>query len=108
MSFDLHGVNAETPILLLFDGIGRLVVHLQKLYDIVIHRDSSETADIGRFDRRLYLQWDTDITLQFTFSELRRLHCRFGHPHVDKLVNVLKGADISTITAEKRRLLEKI
>lgn len=108
MSFDIHVVNADTPKLRSIDDMDRLGIYMQNLDNFLIHRDSGETAKIARVNSHPYLQRNTKIASYFTFPELRRLHRHFGHPHVDKLVNVLKRLKVSTITPETRKMLEKI
>lgn len=40
--------------------------------------------------------------------ELRRLHKRFGHPHSDKLYNLLKRSGYADIDESTRKTLEQI
>lgn len=76
--------------------------------DQFIHAASGSTADVVRLCGHPYLQWQEQVHTHFTYAELRRLHCRFRHPHVDKLHNLLKWSEILNVNAETRRMLEKI
>lgn len=100
MSFDLNIVDADTPILLSFEDMGQLRIFLQNLNNVLVHCDCGETAKTTHVNGHPYLQWKTEILFYFTFSELKQLHRRFGHPHVDKLINDLKKSKVSTITPE--------
>lgn len=42
------------------------------------------------------------------YADLHRLHHRFGHPHVEVLVNLLKRANIDQIDSETHRMLVRI
>lgn len=108
MSFDLHVVDDNTPILHSVADMDRLDVYSQNLNILLIRHDYGYTAGIVRLDGRPYVRWNNDTVLHSTFSELRILHRRFGHIHVDKLVNVLKRSKISTVSAETRKVMEKI
>lgn len=44
----------------------------------------------------------------FYVAELSHLHRRFGHPQVDKRVNILKRAEIEDVDAETRRMIERM
>lgn len=46
--------------------------------------------------------------MPFTYAELCRLHCRFGHPHVDKLYNLPKRAEVQDVDAYTRQMLERV
>lgn len=98
----------QTPILLSIDDMDRLGIFLQNLDNVLVHRDYGEPAEVTRVNGHPYLQWNTEITSYFTFPELKRLHRCFGHSHVDKLVKVLKRSEMSTITPETRKTLDKI
>lgn len=108
MSFDLNVANADTPILLSIDDMDRLGIYLLNLDNVLVHRNSGETTKITRVNGHPYLQRNTEITSYFTFPEIKRIHRRFGHSHVDKPINGLKRLEISTIKTETRKMLDKI
>lgn len=105
MSFDLHVVNFNTPILLSLDDMDRLGVYMKNLDDFFVHRASGEEAKITRLNGHPYLRWEKNIASYFTFFELKCLHRRFGRLHVDKPVSVLNRAEIPTITTDTRRMM---
>lgn len=81
MSFDLHVVHTDTPILPSIDDMDRLGIFVKNPDNVSVHRDSGETAKITLVSVHPYLQWNTEIAFSFTFPKLNRLHLRFGHPH---------------------------
>lgn len=108
MSFDLHIVDADTLILLSIDDMDRLGIYLQNLDNVLVHRNSGKKANIVRLDAHPYLHWNFLIFSHFTYAKLWRLHRQFGHPHDHQLANVLKRAEISTVTTDTKSMLEKI
>lgn len=105
MFFKLHTVDVSTPILLPIYDKNQLRVFFQNLDNFLLHRDSGDTAHIVRPGGRPYLRSSTGVASHFLFSELRELHPRFFHPHVDKLVDFLKHAKMLNITLDTGRIL---
>lgn len=46
--------------------------------------------------------------LLFTYTELKRQHKRFGHPHAVKLYNLLKRVELSNVGNGTRKTLKEI
>ena len=95
-------VNAKIPFLLCFKDIDRLQVYINNLENAIILKTNERVLVIRRFGY-LFLLWD-GLLQQFivnsfdcnpcylTDVELQRLHCRFGHPSINKLQRVLERA----------------
>lgn len=84
-------------MLLSISNMDRPDIFYNKIPKKLVHVQFSLDTDVACHRGHLYLQWNELIVFHFTFAGLRRLHRQFGHPHVDKLVNLLKFADISSV-----------
>lgn len=100
-------------MLLLIADMDRLGIFYNNILNELLHAQSGLDSDVVCLRGHAYLQWNEQIVSHFTFAELRLLHRRFCHPHVDKLINVLKPADFSSVNAEtpsmtSRHMLDRI
>lgn len=108
MNFDLHIVEADIPLLLSLADLDRLKLVYNNLNDTLTHIPTKSRAKITRTFGHPFILWDPFRQCLFTESELRRLHRRFGHPHAEKLINVLRRADPSNVDENTRTILKKI
>lgn len=108
MQFELHVVDADVYILLSTDDMDRLGVYFNNLTNQLVHPGSRQCAVVSRVDGHSFLQRNEHLFTHFTYVELRRLHRSFGHPQIDKLVNLLKCADIDEVDSETHRILDRI
>jgi len=108
LSFEIHVVDADVPLLFSLADMDKHKVFYNNLVDKLIH---APTGAFGRVRRKFghpFLYWNPLYHCMYTEPELRRLHNRFGHPHTDKLINLLKRADPSKVKPKTRSILEKI
>lgn len=75
--------------------------------DTLNHVPTGATARVGRLFGHHMVIWNPFIGYMYTKADLPRLHHRFGHPHVEKLMNLLKRADSEKLNLKTRRQLEK-
>lgn len=108
MFFKIHIVEADVPILLSIDDMGRLGIYLNNLTNKLEHPKSGEKADITRTHGHPFVLWNTTIRCFFPDMGLKRLHRRFGHPSTDKLMNLLRRSGLNDVDANTRRTLTKI
>ena len=107
-SATFHVIDKQTPFLLCINDMDRLGIYLDNLDNAVVHKKSGENMSIYRLGSHPFLLWNPKIHCFFTSMELRRLHRRFGHPHADKLYNLLKRAKPADANEDTRANLERI
>ena len=100
--------DADIPILLSLADMDRMMLKYDNIQDILEHIPSGEKVSVHRKYGHPFYKWCNMTISLFTEQELRRLHKRFGHPSSEKLFNLLKRADIESITPSTRKALEKI
>lgn len=108
LEFSMHVIDDDLPILLSLADMDKLGIYYNNLTNSVIHQSSKERMEVTRFYGHPFLRWDPTLCCFFTYKELKRLHKRFGHPHADKLYNLLKRADLSNVDNSTRATLEEI
>lgn len=108
VAFNTHIVDADVPTLLCIDDMDRLGLFYNNLTNKLIHPASGAHSDVVRVQGHPFIQWNERIETHFTHAELQRLHRRFGHPHVDKLYNLLKRSEVSNVNAATRKTLQQI
>lgn len=86
----------------------RLGIYFSSLENKPIHEKSVETAQIKWSYGHPFIHWDAFIQMFSNYTQLRRLHNLFGHPHADKFYNVLKRAELETVDTKTRLMLEDI
>lgn len=104
----VHILENDVPLLLSLFDMDCVGVHYNNLENKLIHPASGMTANISRQFGHPFITWNSPIQCYFTETEIRRLHKRFGHPHQDKLFNLLRRADVGKDTPEMRKLIETI
>ena len=108
LEFSVQIVDDDLPILLLLADMDRLGIFFNNLQNHLIHHHSKERTINSRFFGHPFIRWDPLQQCFFTYTELKRLHKRFGHPHTDKLYNLLQRAGVSNVDSETRATLEGI
>lgn len=108
LKFSLHIINSDLPILLSLADMDRLRVHYNNLADKLYHVPTGYFARISRIFGHPFLCWNPINHCFSTEAKLRRLHKRFGHPHADKLYNVLKRSELPDVDSKTREILEGI
>lgn len=61
LSFDVHIVNADVPLLMSIDDIERLGVYLNNWTDELVHALSGQTAIVTRKYGHPFVYWDVTI-----------------------------------------------
>lgn len=107
LPFEVHIVNADIHILLSIDDVDRLGLSLNNLGDALIHSDSGFRDRIYRINGHPFVQWNPHTACFLTTVELRRLHRRFGHPSMEKLMK-LERTHLPDIGPDTRRALANI
>lgn len=108
MSFHIHIVDADTPILLSINHMNQLRFFCKSW---TIFRFF---ATLGRLPELLaltfILMYNVIRKSRPTLRSLmvKRLHRRFGHRHIENLVNVLKKSEVSRIMQKTQKMLDRI
>lgn len=89
MSFDIHVVSTNIPIILAINDIDLPGVYFNNLTNKLTHCKSGISASTVRLRGHAYLKWDLKLLTDFTVAKLHRLHRRFGRPSTHKLANFL-------------------
>ena len=108
MTTKFHIVNADVPFLLCLDDMNHMGIILDNVDNKVIHKASGESMPIDIQNGHPFLLWNPFLHCFFTRAELQRLHRRFGHPHADKLYNLLRRARPDEVDHDTRKTLEAI
>lgn len=108
LSFTVHIVKADIPMLLCLQDMDNLGIHFNNLTNRVTHENSKQSTLVTRQNGHPFIEWNPLLQCFFTEQELRRLHRRFGHPSTDKLMNFLKRADENNLKSNTRSILQNI
>eukprot|EP00171_Calliarthron_tuberculosum_P004960 IDg4960t1 len=108
LSFNVHVVDADVPLLLSLADMDALKLHYNNLNDTLNHRDTRTHVSITRVFGHPFYIWHPLLESLYTEVELQRLHRRFGHPHTDKLMNFLKRVELNKINSSTRAMLQNI
>lgn len=108
LEFCLYIIDGDLPILLSLADMDKLGIFYNNLRDVLVHQHTNESTEVMRFFAHPFVRWNPLQHCFFTYTELKRLHKRFGHPHSDKLYNLLKRADVSNVDSTTRAHLEEI
>lgn len=108
LQFNIHIIDDDVPLLLSLASMDRLRIFDKNLTNLLLHNRSEETTQVKRFYGHPLICWDALQQSFFTYTELKRLQKRFGHPHVDKLFNLLKRSELENVDADTRARLEHI
>lgn len=91
-----HVIKTNTPFLLSLSDLDNNKAYFDNLSDMIrlLKNDTYISIPVVRKFGHAFLQWGpmTATTSFLTESELRVLHRRFGHPSVQRLVNMLNRA----------------
>lgn len=87
----------DTPFLMCLQDMDRLKVTYDNIRDVMVKHEDDGTITTYPTVRQGGHPWimvdrDMAIACNLTEGELRQLHRRFGHPSVQKLTDILKGA----------------
>lgn len=104
LSFDAHIVESNVSMLLSIYDMDRLGIYLKNLENRLMHSVSQSSAKVIRLRGHPNVRWHPQVQCLFMHGELRRLHRRFGHPHAEKIVNLLERAKVSDVNANTRRM----
>lgn len=95
VTFAAHVLQeANAPLLTGIDEIGFWELYVNNLSDQLSHSDTGQFAYVIRDGQHPFILWNLSTKYHYTTLELKRLHLRFGHPHTDKLMNLLRKADL--------------
>ncbi len=108
LSYDTHIVDGDIPLLLSIADMEKLKLHFNNIINELHHQPSGTSVLITQqFCHPFYL-WQLMLQALFTEAELRRLYRLFGHPHNEKLYNLLRRARLASVTEDTRRMLDDI
>lgn len=101
-------VDANVPLLICIDEIDSWGLYFNNITNRFIHTPSGQYISVARDAAHPFIKWNPVLQCYYTTSELRQLHHRFGHPHTDKLMNLLRKAKLDEVTETTRHTLENI
>lgn len=78
------------------------------LADQLIYSETGQWSVVAKDDQHSFIRWNSSTQCYYTTIELRRLHRQFGHPHTEKLINLLRWDDIQSIDKNTRTILKNI
>jgi len=104
----LHVVDADVPMLLSLADMDILGLYYNNVSDLLIHSATNTSVGIVRKFGHPFYSWSPILHCMYTETELHRLHRRFGHPHVDKLIQFLHRVENNKVSENTRALLLKI
>ena len=108
LSVDIQVDSADGPILLSIEGMDRIGLYFNNLYDMLIHPASGQHAVVVRGNGHPFAFSDPHVSCMLTDVELRRLQKRFGHTSTDKLTKLLEKSEIDNIDTDTRCALASI
>lgn len=94
LSFVIHDVDADVPILFYIDGMDRIGEYFSNLTNRLYHSESGRSALVLRINGHPFLTWIPVGQCHFTRIELSRLHRRFGHPAAAKIAFFSHAPDL--------------
>lgn len=103
-SITFHVIPLNTPFSLCIKDMKRMNVKLDNLRNLLIQGENIVPVIMKFGHPWMLLQQELSIAYCYlTVTELRRLHRRFGHPSVKRLVKVLRkaGHDVENKVVEK-------
>ncbi|KAI1001275.1 hypothetical protein K3495_g6924 [Podosphaera aphanis] len=110
---NFYVVDCDTPFLLSLKNMDNLGMIFDNVSNLLIHKKTNTQYRITQKFGYAFLTWqpdfsslNKDVTTFLTQRDLKRLHCRFGHPSVDWLHRILKNADHED--SETKKLLNRI
>lgn len=84
----------------------RLGIYFNNLFKQLVHKPSSSTTQVKRFCGHPFIRWNAPKKIFFIYAELKRLPKRFGQPDADKLSNLLTNAELGSVNANTRAMIE--
>ncbi|KAI0992170.1 hypothetical protein K3495_g16016, partial [Podosphaera aphanis] len=102
-----HILKTNTPFLLSLNDMDTKGIILDNLQNMLVGAKGIKIPITRQFGHP-FMMWGPMVSSNcyLTESELRTLHCRFGHPSAIKLTNLLEKAGHNS--SDHRRLLEHI
>lgn len=98
--FCILSIDEDLRPFLSYDDMDRLWIYFNNLNNQQIHENSGGMTKILCFHGHPFVHYDALTWSFFTYMELKRLRKRFGHPHAEKLFNLLKRAKLDSVDAE--------
>lgn len=108
LEFNIHIINDDVSLLPSLADMDRMNIFYNNLINQLVHRESGMNSKVERFCEHPFVRWNSLLQSFFTYTELKRLHKRFGNPHTDKLLNLLKLAELDNVDANTRSMLKDI
>lgn len=108
LSIQVYLVEANILILLSLAEMDKHQLEFDNTMNILVHKPTGATEKIARRFGHPKIIWNQFTGCFFITAELSRLHRRFGHPHTDKLINLIKRAATDQLDKKNRLKLEKI
>lgn len=108
LSFTIHIIDGDIPLLLSLYDMDRLGLYYNNTSDQLIHSETGQSVRVDRCHGHAFLTWNPITECMFTYNDLKRLHRRFGHPTVEKLMNLLRRADVDRVGDDTRKALTEI
>lgn len=108
LSFNVHFINADNPILIFIDDKDTLGIYLDNIDNTLARQTSTLNAAIVSTRGHSFITWNPHTSCFLTTTELQRLYRQFGHLSTEKLNKVLKRSGIDNVGADTRKLLKNI
>ena len=100
-------VNIDIPLLFGLDSMKRFGTRVDEVENKVTSKDHGWSASLTYKNGHLYREWP-GATILFNRAELEKLHRRFAHPSVEKLMNLLRRAKPTEVDSQTAKILQEI
>lgn len=109
VTFQAHILQEVTvPLLIFIDEMKLWGIYFNNIENTLVHTPRDQCINIKREGAHPFILWSLVINCHYTTTELSRLHRRFGHPHAEKLLQLLRKASLDNVTKTTRPTLEHI
>lgn len=108
VSFDIHVVDADIPILLSLADMNKHELVFLNPFNVLMHLPSGAKARVQLKFGHPFISWNRFTKCMFPINDLLNLRRRFGHPEVDKLYKLLNKAEPEKLDRKPRSRLNKI
>lgn len=92
----------SVPLLMGIDKRDHCKLFYNNLTDQIMHSNTGQFSVVAREEQYLFVRWNSFTQCYYTTAELWRLHRWLGHLHTEKVMNLLRRANISSADEKKQ------